>query len=135
MKGCNVRIAFDIHGVIDTYPKILKPMISMLKATGQDVVIVSGPKSDEIWREMVKLGISGVPYYSVVDFLENQGVEFTYDSKSTPWCDEETWWDSKARICQHYDIDYLIDDSYKYEPAFKLIDAEFIHISEIMEVR
>jgi len=129
-----MRIAFDIHGVLDTYPDELKAMIKMLKRTGQDAVIVSGPKGEEIWQEMVKLGVSRVPYYSVVDFLEDQGVEFTYDLKDTPWCDEETWWDSKARICQHYNIDYLIDDSYKYAPAFELIDADFIHISEVVEV-
>jgi len=130
-----MRIAFDIHGVLDTYPDELKAMITMLKKIGQDVVIVSGPTIDEIWREIVKLEIwSGIAIYSVVDFLKEQGVEFTYDEKGTPWCDEETWWDSKARICRNYNIDCLIDDSYKYAPAFELIDAEFIHISEVVEV-
>jgi hypothetical protein len=63
-----------------------------------------------------------------------KGVEFTYDEKGTPWCDEETWWDSKARMCKTFEIDYLIDDSLKYKPAFDLIDADFIHVSEFTNV-
>jgi hypothetical protein len=131
-----MKIGFDLHGVLDTYPEKFKPMIEMLRLTGHQVCIVSGPTKKEIYDELYKIGINpnSILVHSVVDYLRMKGIEFTYDEKETPWCDEETWWDSKARMCKQYGIDYLIDDSLKYKPAFDLIDADFIHVSEFTNV-
>ena len=131
-----MKIGFDLHGVLDTYPEKCESMIKMLKKTGHTVCIVSGPIVEKINIELEKLGYD--KYYfsdkcSVVDFLTMRGVEFDLTDPDNPWCDEQVWWDAKARICKAYQIDYLIDDSLKYKPAFDLVDADFIHIDEIVK--
>ena len=130
-----MKIGLDLHGVLDTYPKTFKAIIRLLEKTGNTFVIVSGPPVDKIEEEIERLGFDLFDFYgvySVVDFLYNDGVEFDETDPENLWCDDNIWWDSKARICQANDIDYLIDDSIKYEPAFRLIKSKFIHVSEIV---
>ena len=129
----NKRIAFDLHGVLDTKPELYGPMIKVLKSAGHEIFILSGPKRIDVLEQLKKLPLYiGPPFeiLSVVDFLEDNGVEFNWDGNH-PWTDDETWWDSKARICKEKGIDILIDDSIRYKPAFDLIDTKFIHTSEL----
>jgi hypothetical protein len=129
-----MRIAFDLHGVLDTYPKIFKPMLKMLKKINIIVYVISGPEVDNITAELKKLGYDDLVcyIYSVVAELKEDGVNFTYDKNGDPWCDDETWWDAKAKICKKHKIDILVDDSIKYESAFDLIESTFIHVSKIV---
>ncbi len=133
------RIAFDVHGVLDTYPEICMGIVKLLKNMDCTICCVSGPEKLQIQKELTELAEKGFDekilfenQYSVVDSLKHWGVKFEYDADNNPWCDEETWWDSKARICKQHNIDILIDDSWKYEAAFKLTDSKFIHISEFV---
>ena len=130
-----LKIAFDLHGVLDKYPAYLKPMLRMFWKMDIEVCVVSGPPEDKIYEELSKAGYDSFDFtdvYSVVDFLMDNGVDFNMTDPDNPWCDDNMWWDSKARICRDYDIDLLIDDSEKYRPAFDLIDAGFIHVDEIV---
>ena len=130
-----MKIGLDLHGVLDTYPKTFKSIIRLLEKTGVKFVVVSGPPNDNITENLEKLGFEPTDFYgvySVVDYLYNDGVDFDDTDPENLWCDDQIWWDSKARICKQYGIDYLVDDSMKYEPAFKLIDSSFIHVSEIV---
>ena len=130
-----MRIGFDLHGVLDKYPTKFKAIIKLLEKTDMQFVVVSGPPREKVEEELTKLGYDWSEFfdiYSVVDFLYNDGVEFDESDPDNLWCDDNIWWDSKARICQKYDIDFLVDDSLKYEPAFKLTKSEFIHVSEIV---
>lgn len=128
------KVAFDLHGVLDKYPNILKPTVMMLKRCGIAVDVLSGPSCEVVQKELMKLGYDYLVgnCFSVVDELKKWGVEFEYDENGNPWCDEQMWWDAKARICQKYKIDILVDDSWKYKPAFELTDCHYIHISEFL---
>lgn len=130
-----MRIGFDLHGVLDSYPTKFKAIIKLLEKTDITFAIVSGPPREKIEEELTKLGFEWSDFYdiySVVDYLYNDGVEFDETDPDNLWCDDNIWWDSKARICQQHDIDFLVDDSLKYKPAFKLTKSEFIHVSEIV---
>lgn len=129
------RVAFDVHGVLDTYPEIIKPAIMLLDSCEIEVFVVSGPPCSVIEKELCQLGFEGLlgRCFSVVDELKKWGVKFEYDEDGNPWCDEQIWWDAKARICQAKNINILIDDSWKYKPAFELTDCEYIHISEFLK--
>jgi hypothetical protein len=131
------KIAFDLHGVLDKHQEIFKPMIRMLRLCGNKVCVVSGPPADSIQKELKDLkytkGLEEAKVYSVVDFLNDSGVKFSYDENGNPWCDEETWWDAKARICKHYKIDIMVDDSLKYKPAFDLVDCIFVNVDKILK--
>ncbi len=133
-----MKIAFDVHGVIDAYPEIIYPMIKLLQKMGNEICIVSGPSKLLLFKELEKIKFYDiiknheVEIYSVVDFLIDSGVKMWKDDKGNPWANEEDWWDSKAKICQKHEIDFIIDDSEKYRSAFDLIDCTFIHIDELI---
>jgi len=130
-----MRIGIDLHGVLDKYPEKFKPMLKMFEKMDIEVCVVSGPPEDKVEIELEKSGFEPWDFtdiYSVVDFLSERGVEFDMTDPENPFCDDNMWWDAKARICRDYKIDLLIDDSKKYRPAFDLIDAKFIHVSEIV---
>ena len=134
-----MKIAFDVHGVIDTYPDIIYPMIKLLLKIGNEICIVSGPSKDLIHKDLQKLkfndGIKNYKHlviYSVVDYLKIDGVKTWTDDKGDVWTDDQNWWNSKARICKTFDIDLIIDDSEKYRSAFKLIKCKFINVNELI---
>jgi hypothetical protein len=129
-----MKIAFDLHGVLDTYPETIKPMIKLLKECGHTIYVISGPETNNIRKELKRLGYDDLIYYvrSVVGELKKDGVNFIFDKSGDPWCDDETWWDAKAKICKKYKIDILVDDSIKYQPAFDLIDSKFVHVSKFL---
>jgi len=136
-----MKVAFDVHGVLDTHPKIMFPMINILKKTRNQICVISGPTHATIKEDLEKIKFFEecreinpmfISIYSVVDFLQRQGVKTWKDDKGDIWADDQSWWDSKAKICKNHDIDFIIDDSEKYRSAFGLIDCEFIHIDELI---
>lgn len=134
-----MKIAFDVHGVIDKYPNTIYPMIILLHKMGNEICIISGPSKKLIQQDLEKLDFynktrigNWVEICSVVDFLKNTGVHTWEDKNGNVWADDQNWWDSKAKICKRDGIDYIIDDSEKYKSAFELIDCKFIHISELI---
>jgi len=135
-----MKIAFDVHGVIDKYPEIICPMMALLRRMGNNVCIVSGPSEILIKKDLEKMKFFDICpeftrwiyIHSVVDFLKKSGVKTWKDDKGDVWADDQSWWDSKAKICQKWEIDYIIDDSEKYQSAFDLIKCEFIHIDELI---
>ena len=131
-----MKIAFDLHGVIDTHPEIIYPMMFFTKTIGHDICIVSGPSAELIKNKLTKINFyktfSFITIYSVVDFLQESGVETWKDKNGDVWADDQNWWDAKAKICKYHDIDYIIDDSEKYKSAFELTSCGFIHIDELI---
>jgi len=135
-----MKVAFDLHGVIDTYPDIICPMITLLYKMGNKICVVSGPGEFLIREQLQKIDFFNkcpevsrfIPIYSVVEFLINSGVHTWKDKNGDVWADDQNWWDSKAKICQKEKVDYIIDDSEKYKSAFELIDCKFIHIDELI---
>jgi hypothetical protein len=114
-------------------------MITLLKIMGNDICIVSGPTKLLIKEDLEKIKFFDkcseisrfMSIYSVVDFLKESGVK-TWEIKGNVWADDQSWWDSKAKICKIKEIDIMIDDSEKYQSAFGLIDCKFIHIDELI---
>ena len=118
-----MKIGIDLHGTINSYPEHFENILEKMMNDNMTVVIISGPPTKEIERELKELSIYQGKHYhlilSVVDFLKRQNVKMWQDENGNWWCSEEDWWKSKARICLMYDIDYLIDDQLKYAEHFK----------------
>ena len=140
------RLGFDLHGVLHPTDEQLKewfPDMSIfidgmegarrviidlfkryLEALGEtrEVWIVSGPPRLEVMEELGLLGYRrGVHYKeiaSVVDFLKNEEVHMWQDDKKTWWASSEDWWGAKAKICEKYNINVMVDDQERYGPYF-----------------
>ena len=115
-------IAFDFHGVLDTYPDFMKWLLYTIRVES-DVIVLSGPPRYEIKKRLDDVGYEhGIHYsdiLSVVDWLRLKNVPMVQDSKGDWWtADEESWWSSKSKICEAYDIHMLFDNSEQYRHYF-----------------
>lgn len=111
-----MRIAFDVHGTLNTDVTIRQFLDSLDSAQEHEVFIVSGPPANEIEAELLQLGIiiDESRIISVVDFLKSKGVPMQKKDGNW-WCDEEIWWESKGLICREYHIDIIFDDKIRYK--------------------
>ena len=125
-----MKLGIDIHGVLDKHPEIIKPLMEMFIKSGNTVYIISGSPINKIFKELKELRCIALKHFhyaiSIIDFLKSKGVKFRVDGGGNWWCDEDTWWESKARICNELKIDVLIDDSKKYKPHFENLQTKFI---------
>ena len=115
-----LTIMFDLHGVANRMPDLIKPMMKTFRACGHKVVICSGPSTNKILDELYLLGYESGKHYdtlvSVVDYLADvKRVKFEYDKKGDPWTDDETWFKSKGHIAKEIKADIVIDDSPQYK--------------------
>ena len=133
-----MRIAFDVHGTIDTSPEVFKPMMRMFMRSGVDVVIFSGPPKDDINKELWNLDYEkGIHYnkvYSVVDFIKAIDVEMSQDEEGNWWCSEKIWWESKGLMCEAVHVDMVIDNDFRYQQSIEEF-ATFIHWDSRMKER
>lgn len=132
-----MRIAFDLHGVIDKYLDLYKQFMKHLKSKNVEIYIVSGPPMQQLAKELEVLElVQGVHYdrmISVVDFLKEYfpEVKWRQDYKGNWWTNEDDWWASKDLICREYKIDILFDDSPGYGEYFEDIkDPKFVLLRE-----
>ena len=112
-----MKVAIDVHGTIDRWPVFWIRAISLMKAMGIKVYILSGPEKEKIVGRLVALKVDtrdleGV--LSVADWIKDQeGAVFWYDERGF-WADDKTWNEAKAYICAVNMIDVLIDDQIEY---------------------
>jgi len=126
-----MKIAFDFHGVLETYPEQMKSLILALKGAHR-IVVLSGPPSGILRLELESCGyVEGFHYsqaLSVVDWLKAKGTSMHQHENGSWYCDDDIWWSSKARICEEQDIDILFDDTLKYKEHIKNGKPLFLHI-------
>lgn len=126
-----MKIAYDFHGVIETYPGIFKPMLETLNQQ-HELFIISGPPIQQLKRELEATGYyMGIHYQeaiSVVDWLKEQQVPMDQYADGSWYCDKHIWWGSKAAICEAYEIDVLYDDKLEYGKHIKGDKPLFLHL-------
>lgn len=116
-------IAYDLHGVLNTNPEQYKGVMKALCDTKDiEVWVISGPKSEDVLKELNTLGFRVGEHYhciaSVIDFLIANGKEYKVDKNGNYWFDEKEWWSAKAKICKEYEVYSLIDDHVEYGKYF-----------------
>jgi len=111
-----MKIAFDVHGVLDRDPLLREFVNSLTKHDNFEIYIISGPPMEQISKELLDLELytAGLKIVSVVDFLKNKGIKMWQDENETWWCNDVEWWASKAEICKQYEIDIIFDDKVEY---------------------
>ena len=122
-----MKIAFDLHGVLDTYPEQMKPELSRLVSAGHEVIILSGAFSEDIRDECTSLGLCSRHYTQILSLLD-YGV---HTLGLTPWeavsprtgkmgtyINDDIWWALKAILCRIYKVYCLFDDKREYSIYF-----------------
>lgn len=131
--GEYMKIAFDLHGVLEKHPDKFKNFMCQLINNGHEIWILSGPPVGFIETELTKLKIEkGENYHkiaSIVDFLLDSDIQMWLDEHNRWWTDDYNWWSAKAKICKKNDIDILIDDSLQYGVYFNG-SAKFFHLKD-----
>ena len=116
-----MKLGIDLHGVIDTNPRLYKIILETM-GKRMEVHIISGPPRSEIIEELEELGFKkGLHYeevHSIVDFLKENGEEMYQDENGRWWTDnDDHWCATKANICDEFQIDAMIDDKEMYRDA------------------
>jgi hypothetical protein len=126
-----LKIAFDFHGVLQTYPEILKPILISLNKE-HNLIILSGPPWKEIFVELTDAGYTLGTHYdeiiSVVDWIKEQGIPMHQNENESWYCDDESWWSSKAKICKQNHISVLVDDKIQYKEHIENNFPLFFHV-------
>ena len=121
-----MKIAFDVHGVLDSLAEYRDLMRSLYQA-GHTIYIMSGQPLDNNMRALLKKHDIWFyhHYRSVETYLLEQG---EHEYKDTPkgkfWPD--TIWDPvKAQMCDEENIDMIFDNSPAYAGTFKNVKTQF----------
>jgi hypothetical protein len=126
-----MRISFDIHGVIDTQPKLFVEAIKELKKMGHDVIVITGPKLDKVYytkrngkfnsvkEELIQHGVHHLlsKVYSILDYHKEIGTEM-WENDNGWYIEEDEWNRTKSILCRDLDVDLHIDDTLGYQPYF-----------------
>lgn len=126
-----MKIAFDFHGVLESYPDKLKSILKTLKID-HTIIVLSGPPLGQIYDELSKAGYYQGYHYdyaiSVVDWIKDQGIEMWLNERDSWYCDDEIWWSSKAKICIEHNIGMMFDDNLRYKEYITNNNPLFLHI-------
>lgn len=125
-----MKIAFDIHGVTDTFPAFQTMIKKYIEDDDVEVHIVTGLPIVKAKKEIGHIidldRIDG--YFSITDYLEDRpDIEVKWVN-GLPWADEIAWNNAKADYCYENGIDILFDDSAIYADTFNDIDTVYCQI-------
>jgi len=125
-----MKVAFDIHGVTDTFPAFREMMRRYMSDDNVEVHIVTGATLERTKEEVGHLinldRIDG--FFSITEHLESRpDVEVKWID-GLPWADETAWNSGKADYCYENQIDILFDDSPIYADTFAEIDTVYCQV-------
>jgi len=122
-----MRVAFDVHGVLDTHAEYRSLMRSLFVA-GHTVYVISGQAlDDEMQKFLATEALS--EFYTHYFGVESYLIEMGFDKYERRPCGrfwpDEIWNPVKAEICAKEDIDMIFDDSPVYAETFRNIKTHF----------
>ena len=125
-----IKLGFDLHGVIDTFPIFPEMINSLVEDPNYEIHVITGLARAEAEDKIGHLiDLSRVKYFSVADHLTSlPDVDVTWDENGLPWADETAWNNSKAEYCAVEGIDILFDDSPTYAKTFENIDTLYCQV-------
>lgn len=125
-----IKIGIDLHGVLDVYPELFRPLCKAAMVYGVEVHVITGPPTERAIKELSRAGYEKDTHYthlhSVVDYLKLSRTFMWQDERGNWWASEDDWWSSKAEICQDFNISVMIDNSPEYGEYFKKTKTVFI---------
>lgn len=121
-----MKIAFDVHGVLDSNAT-MRELMRFHHNAGHMVYIISGQLLDDqmckVLKEKDLFNYYDI-YMSVTHFL---GDKVTWNG-NMPWAPDEDWNPAKAKMCLAEGIDILFDDSPTYGKYFDNIPTTYVRV-------
>ena len=116
------KFGFDLHGVIDTYPKFFSELSKIIKNNGHEVYIITGSMdSPDLRKELAHYGMVYEGLLSITDHHLEEGTAVTeIDEKGNYWFEASAWNKTKGQFCLKHSIDLHIDDSEVYGDYFEI---------------
>lgn len=122
-----MKIALDIHGVIDACPRFFSELSYALIKAGWEVHVLTGPHLEEhkIKKKLSDWQIHYTHLFSISDHQKANGENIKYDKNGNPWISTELWDRTKGDYCAEHNIDFCLDDCDSYLPYFTTPVARF----------
>ena len=125
-----MKVAFDIHGVTDTFEAFREMMGVFMDNPLHEVHIVTGATMERTKEEVGDLidldRLDG--FFSITEYLESRPDIDVKWIDGLPWADETAWNNAKADYCYENQIDILFDDSPIYADTFAEINTVYCQI-------
>ena len=114
-----MKIAVDIHGVINSNPVFFSQFIDLFVENGHEVHILTGRLINERLDEKLNdFGINYTHIFSMAQHLIKKGEDVHWEDDDNPWFDSEIWNKVKGEYCKENNIDMCIDDTAAYGDHF-----------------
>jgi hypothetical protein len=122
-----LKIGLDIHGIIDSQPKLFSYITKSLKKDNHEIHIITGSHiNQEIIDELKSYEVVWDELFSISDYHKEFGTKMWYDENENPWIDDEDWDRTKGEYCKRNNINLHIDDTERYGKYF---ETKFIYIN------
>lgn len=123
------RIAFDMHGVLDTFAHIRQIADMVYLDPYSTMIIISGQMFDKNMQEtLAARGIKFEEYYSITQELLSKDSSLITWINGKPYAEDKEWNRAKADICKREGIEILYDDSTEYAEYFEDIPTTYVQI-------
>jgi hypothetical protein len=124
-----MRIGFDLHGVLDADPIAWTLHANLMKESGHEIYIISGPPLDQIAEELEQLDVAlrtrdihqiSLPkfdgIFSIVNWLRENEIKIWEKVPGSDhwWANDEDWNSTKGKIAAQIGLDILYDDTFTY---------------------
>lgn len=114
-----LKIGIDVHGVLDTFPEVVKLIETLKNLDDVEIHIITGlTKEDAVKQIGHLLDLDTIHYFSIVDSLIADHVTIVWED-GLPYAPKHLWNRAKAKYCKANDIDFMLDDSPTYGEYFK----------------
>lgn len=117
----NIKIGFDVHGVIDMDPDFFATTISLLRTEGHEVHIITGRElTSYLYGKLSDWGIAYDQLFSITSYHKSIGTYISYKNgdPSQPLIAPPVWDSTKADYAKRVGLDIHIDDSIVYSKYF-----------------
>ena len=84
-----MKLAFDIHGVVDSLPELFSVISKLLVENKHEIHILTGSKwSKKVEDQLEKYGIKYTHHFSITDYHLSIGTPMRYSTPDDPWKDD-----------------------------------------------
>ena len=117
----NLKISFDIHGVMDHLPDVFSFLSKVIVENGAELHVITGSPISVAEKELEKLNITYTHLFSIPDYHISIGTpsDGIHPKYNIPIIPDDLWDRTKGDYCLKHGINLHIDDTIQYNEHFK----------------